>query len=102
MPFWGKRLVSSEGKDSECSSVETVDGTHAQIEKTAKSTNCFDEVVIMQSARLVLETVQGVWAFRKSCSIGEVQSTLRYDLYIPFFACNESVMHFFVNYFKCF
>jgi integrator complex subunit 4 len=80
LPFWGKRLVSSEGKDSECFSVETADGTHAQIGKTAMSTNCLDEVVIMQSARLILETVQGAWAMRKSCIIGEVQSTLRYDL----------------------
>ncbi|KAM0875579.1 hypothetical protein ACQ4PT_036695 [Festuca glaucescens] len=89
LPFWGKRLVSSEGKYSECFSVETADGTHAQIEKTAMSTNCLDEVVIMQSARLILETVQGAWAMRKSCIIGEVQSTLR--------TCKEEVNILAVN-----
>lgn len=89
MPFWKKRLVSTERRDSECFSAETVDGTDAQLEKTGMPTNCLDEVVIMQSARLILETVQGAWAFRKSCSIGEVQSTLR--------TCKEEVSILAVN-----
>ncbi|CAM0872595.1 unnamed protein product [Alopecurus aequalis] len=89
MPFWEKRLFSSEDRDSECFSVETVDGTHAQIEKTGISSNCLDEVVIMQSVRLILETVKGAWALRKSCSIGEVQITLR--------TCKEEVNILAVN-----
>ncbi|KAM0821883.1 hypothetical protein ACQ4PT_071880 [Festuca glaucescens] len=88
MPFWGNRFVPSEGRDSECFSVETVDGTHAQIEKTGMPTNCLDEVVILQSARLILETVQSAWALRKSCSI-EIQSTLR--------TCKEEVKILAVN-----
>lgn len=89
MPFWDKRLLSSEGRDSECFSVETVDGTHAQTEKTGGSRNCLDEAVIMQSARLILETVQGAWALRKSCSLGEVQTTMR--------TCKEEVNILAVN-----
>jgi len=89
MPFWEKRLVSSEGRDSEGFSVETVDGTHAQIEKTGMKTSYLDEVMIMQSTRLILETVQGAWALRKSCSIGEVRITLR--------TCKEEVNILAVN-----
>ncbi|XP_044981968.1 protein SIEL [Hordeum vulgare subsp. vulgare] len=77
MPFWEKKLVSAEGGDYECFSVETVGGTHAQIGKTEKTTKYLDEVVIMQSTRLILDTVKGAWAVIKPCSIGEVQSTLR-------------------------
>src|SRR4051812_1157553 len=53
MPFWEKELVSAEGRDDECFSVETVGGTHAEVEKTGKTTKYFDEVVIVQSTRLI-------------------------------------------------
>ncbi|VAH80991.1 unnamed protein product [Triticum turgidum subsp. durum] len=89
MQFWEKKLVSAEGGDYECFSVETLGGTHAQVETTRKTTKYLDEVVIMQSTRLILETVKGAWVVIKPCSIGEVQSTLR--------TCKEEVNSLAVN-----
>ncbi|XP_037447721.1 protein SIEL-like isoform X1 [Triticum dicoccoides] len=89
MQFWEKKLVSAEGGDYECFSVETVGGTHAQVETTGKTTKYLDEVVIKQSTRIILETVKGAWVMIKPCSIGEVQSTLR--------TCKEEVNSLAVN-----
>lgn len=77
MPFWEKRLVFAEAGKSEGSSVETVGETHAPTERTGKETNCLDEVLIMRSIRLILETVEGAWTMRMSRSTREIQTILR-------------------------
>ncbi|KQK22259.1 protein SIEL isoform X3 [Brachypodium distachyon] len=86
MPFAEKGLMSGEGGRSEFWSVETMRGTHALIEKTRKETNCSDEVLIMGSMRLMLETVEETWAMRESCGIEEIRTILR--------TCKEEVKVF--------
>ncbi|XP_062210807.1 protein SIEL-like isoform X2 [Phragmites australis] len=76
MPFWENRSMYAESGESEGCSVETVENC-AHMENTAKAAKCLDEVLIMQSIKSILETVEGAWTMRMSCNIVEVRTVLR-------------------------
>uniref|UniRef100_A0A0E0KC52 Uncharacterized protein n=1 Tax=Oryza punctata TaxID=4537 RepID=A0A0E0KC52_ORYPU len=77
IPFWETKLPSTEYGESEGCSVETVADIRPQIEKTGKSTKYLDDVLMMQSIKSIIETVERTWTIRKSCNIRDVRNILR-------------------------
>jgi integrator complex subunit 4 len=78
MSILENRLLSAESGGSEGCSFETVGEDSGHRKSTAKATKCLDVVLVMQSTELILQTVEESWSMRRSCSISDVRTTLRY------------------------